>query len=54
MPGEDNVMSQRLADFFHEMVANIQSTITRRLGGSVPDPMKVDTALHTMASLWTA
>ena len=46
MPGEDNVMSQRIADFFHEKVANIQSAISRRLGGSVPDPMKADTAYH--------
>ena len=46
MPGEDNVMSQRLADFFHEKVVNIQSVISRRLGGSVPDPMKADTANH--------
>ena len=46
MPGEENVMSQRLADFFQEKVANIQSAISRRLGGSVPDPLKADTAYH--------
>ena len=39
-------MSQRLADFFHEKDANIQSAISRRLGGSVPDSMKADTAYH--------
>ena len=46
MPGEEKVMSQRLTDFFHEKVTNIQSTISSRLGGSVPDPMKADTAYH--------
>ena len=46
MPGEEKVMSQRLADFFHEKVANIQSAISSRLGGSVPDTMKADTAYH--------
>ena len=46
MSGEDNVMSQRLADFYDEKVANIQSANSRRLGGSVPAPMKADTAYH--------
>ena len=46
MLDDENVMSQQLADFFHEKVANIQSAISCRLGGSVPDPMKADIVYH--------
>ena len=45
-PGEEKVMSQRLADFFHEKVVNIQLAISSHLGGTVTDPMKVDTVYH--------
>ena len=45
-PGEEQVTSQRLADFFHKEVANIQSAISSCLGGTVPDPMKADTVYH--------
>ena len=45
-PDEEKVMSQQLADFFHEKVANIQLAISSRLGDTVHDSMKVDTVYH--------
>ena len=55
MPGEDSVISQRRADFFHEKVANRKSVISSRRGVSVPDPMKADTAYYgiTLNNLMT-